>query len=123
MAKIENDITAKDNIIEFEGEEFNLQMSMYVISQFEDFDEILNSLGKVETVIRMLTAMINADIKKRKLDKELYDPDYVAACIGMQEMPEFSKAVAAALGIREKTEAEKELDAIAEAEGAPDLKN
>lgn len=123
MAKIENNMSASPNIYTFDGVDYDMQLSMFVVAQFEDFNDVLNSMGKVETIFKMATAMMNSHIKKNRLDLPLLDADYVASCTSMAELPALAEVIAKAMGLKPQTEGEKELEALAEAEGARDIKN
>lgn len=119
--KIENNITTAPNVINFMGDDYDLQLNMYVISQFEDFNTILNDMGNIETAFKMLTAMMNSDTIKNKKDRPLLDSDYVAANTSMQEMPKYSKAIAIAMGYETPTETESEIDKALEGENLPEI--
>ncbi|MBQ0090287.1 MAG: hypothetical protein KBT27_13255 [Prevotellaceae bacterium] len=118
--KIENNITTAPNTIEFMGDTYDIQLNMYVISQFEDFNTILNDMGNIETAFKMLTAMMNSDTIKNKKDRPLLDSDYVAANTSMQEMPKYSNAIAIAMGYEAPTETESEIDKALECENLPE---
>ena len=123
MAKIENNISSQANIYTFDGVEYDMQLTMYVVSQFEDFNDVLNSMGKVETIFKMAAAMMNSFIKKNKLDLPAVDADYLSASTTMQELPHLTDVIAKAMGLKPKTEVEDEFDKIADAEGITEIKN
>lgn len=118
--KIENNITTAPNTIEFMGDTYDLQLNMYVISQFEDFNTILNDMGNIETAFRMLTAMMNGDTIRSKKDRPILDADFVAANTSMQMMPIYSNAIAKAMGYQEPSKAENDIDKAIEGENLPE---
>lgn len=118
--KIENNITPTPNIIDFMGEKYDLQLTMYAISQFEDFSTILNDMGNIETTFKMLAALMNSDTIGTRKDRPLLDAEYIAANTSMQQMPIYSAAIAKAMGFKAPTEAESEIDKAIEGENLPE---
>lgn len=119
-AIIIDNISKKPHILNFCGEEYDLQLNAYVISKFKNFSEILNSIGKLDKMFILLAEMMNADTIARKLNRELLSSDYIATQIPLEKIGDVSMLVAEALGYEAPTEAENELDSALDSEGIKD---
>lgn len=132
-ARIIDDITEVKNIVVFNGKEYDLQMGMYSYAEIEKtftggMAEALESLGKLETVIKILTIMLNEAIVVSNFENDLRDKllthEYVGAKIPRDKFSEMTKAIGKAMGLSigtddEESELEVALDEALEGEEFP----
>ena len=118
-AHIIDNVSYKPNCVELNGEKFDLQLNMFVMKELPDFEKITRNLQNFDNLFKLLTALMNGDLAKRGEERRL-NPDYVAACIDPTNLSKYTRAIAVALGVTEKSEAESELDDAIEAEGVED---
>ena len=132
-ARIIDDMTEVKNIVVFNGKEYNLQMGMYSYAEIEKtftggMTEALESLGKLETVIKILTILLNEAIVVSNYENDLEDklltPEYVGAKIPRDKFSEMTKAIGKAMGLSigtddEESELEAALDEALEGEEFP----
>lgn len=126
-ARIIDDMTEVKNIVVFNGKEYDLQMGMYSFAEVEKtfkggMTEALESLGKIETVIKILAILLNEAIVvsnfENDLEEKLLTPEYVGAKIPKDKFSEMTKAIGRAMGLSIGTadDEESELEsALAEA--------
>ena len=133
-ARIIDDMTEVKNIVVFNGKEYDLQMGMYSYAEIEKtftggMKEALDSLGKLETVIKILTILLNEAIivsnYENDLEDKLLTPEYVGAKIKRENFSEKTRAIGKAMGLSigtdddEESELETALDEALEGEEFP----
>lgn len=132
-ARIIDDMTEVKNIVVFNGKEYDLQMGMYSYAEIEKtfkggMAEALESLGKLETVIKILTILLNEAIVVSNYENDLEDKffisEYVGAKIPRDKFPEMTRAIGKAMGLSietddEESELENALDDALEGEEFP----
>ncbi len=133
-ARIIDDMTEAKNIVVFNGKEYDLQMGMHSYAEIEKefkggMKEALESLGKLETVIKILTILLNEAIIVSNFENDLEDkllpPEYVGARIPKDKFPEMTRAIGRAMGLSigtadtEESELENALEKALDGEDFP----
>ena len=133
-ARIIDDMTEVKNIVVFNGKEYDLQMGMQSYAEIEKefkggMKEALESLGKLSTVIKILTILLNEAIIVSNFENDLEDKllpsEYVGAKIPKDKFPEMTKAIGRAMGLsigvadEEESELENALEEALDGEEFP----
>lgn len=127
-------IITEPNIVEFNGEKYDLQLDFYTLKECgkkygEGIDQILSRFDNLDVIFDVLATLMNSNIIQRNFerreDEPLLNGDYLAAKIPKEDLPMFTRAIAQAFGLKvqDEVEEEDELDKIMDEAGLENPKN